>query len=183
MLREWRRKYKEGQVVVEPEPEPVEPQQPPEILPPPITEQPPKPEPVETYESVLHKLVNDARRQEDMTELAYDDKLAEIGEAHSIDMQQRNFLSHVNPNGLDSDDRARRAGYAGWTRFGENIAIFWTSKLSSYTKLQVAQKFFDLWWNSPGYKRNILSLNYNREGLGIWIYGNKCWATQNFAKK
>jgi len=136
----------------------------------------------QTPEYELHKLVNEARKNAGVRELQYDDALAVIAEKHSVDMQIRNFFAHTNPSGNTAFDRAQNAGYA-YRAYGENIAWFSTSNLSNMSNREIADKFFGQWWNSPGHKTNMLSSNFDRQGLGIHAYGNKIWATQNLASK
>jgi uncharacterized protein YkwD len=40
---------------------------------------------------------------------------------HSVDMGTRGYFDHVTPGGVEPWDRARRAGYDGFTRVSENI--------------------------------------------------------------
>lgn len=159
-------------------------QQPIPIPPPPeTTEQPQEQqETPETPEYELQRLVNEARTKQHIQELKYDDALAVIAEKHSVDMQTRGFFAHNNPDGDSPFDRAKKAGYT-YRAFGENIATFTTAWLPSMTEKEIAKRLFDQWWNSAGHKQNMLSSNFNRQGLGIHIYGNKCWATQCLACK
>lgn len=147
---------------------------------PPPTEQQAQPT-ATTYELEFHKLLNQARQQQGVAALQYDNALAEIAEKHSIDMIQRNFFAHTNPSGDDPFERMKKAGYTGWRSAGENIGYFTTSNISAMSKQQVAKKFFDMWWNSDGHRRNMLSKNYNRHGTGIYVSGNKCMATDDFS--
>lgn len=189
--RRLRDEYQQQQVEQEQEQELEQEQQPTTALPPPATEQEPKPELI-TYETELHKLVNEARKKAGLGELQYDDKLAEISEKHSIDMSPvgRNYYRegysypnpHINPDGLDHADRANKAGYTNWRYIGENIARFNRRDLERWTKQQVAQQLFNQWWNSPGHKRNMMSPNYNREGIGVYKYQNGIWATQMLSR-
>src|SRR5262245_27110890 len=45
--------------------------------------------------------------------LALNEMLTRAARAHSLDMAQRDFFDHVNPDGLDPTDRANAQGYTG----------------------------------------------------------------------
>lgn len=161
----------------------------PEEEPPEETEEPsPPPQqlPNTTVEYELHKLVNTERKKIGRRELQYDDALAVIAEKHSVDMQVRNFFAHTNPSGDNSFARAKKAGYA-YQAFGENIAWFSSSNLPKMSIPEIANKIMygeKGWWLSKeGHKENLLNSMFDREGLGVHIFGNQVWATQNLAKK
>ena len=143
-------------------------------------------EEVSTIELEIHKLVNIERRKIGRVELQYDDALAHIAEKHSIDMYVRDFFAHKNHSGDNSFKRAAKAGYK-YRAYGENIAWYSSTRLNKMTKQEIANKIMygeKGWWLSKkGHKENLLSANYDREGLGVWIYSNKVWATQNLAKR
>ncbi len=93
---------------------------------------------------------------------------------------------HTNPSELRVNDRYRKAGYSGYTAYGENILYYSNSNMAKMSKQELAQKIMYWtkgWWNSPSHKANILSSKYNREGLGIYVYGDTVWATQNFSRR
>jgi uncharacterized protein YkwD len=180
------------------EPQPI-------LSPPPVIEHPPSKPELVTIELEIHKLVNTERNKAGLQELQYDDTLAEIAETHSIDMSPagRHFYDsvkrvnplyrdypypnhHTNPDGLNSVNRARKAGYTGWTYYGENLLYYQNTNLNKMPKQEIAQKIMygtKGWWKSPSHRKNILSPNFNREGLGIYVYGDTVWATQNFSRK
>src|SRR4029450_1832496 len=55
-------------------------------------------------------LVNAARASAGCAPLVADGGLAAVAQAHSADMRDRDFFSHVDPDGLDTSDRARQGG-------------------------------------------------------------------------
>ncbi len=95
--------------------------------------------------------------------LALNDLLTLAARAHSLDMAQRDFFDHVNPDGLDPTDRAEAQGYTGTA--GENIA-------AGYVNVDEAHA---AWLVSLGHRRNVLSLHtafddefhYDEFGPGI----------------
>ena len=52
-----------------------------------------------------------------------------------------------------------------------------------YFKQNAAKKFVDMWMNSEGHRKNILSKNYDYIGVGVHGDGQKLNATQVFSKK
>ena len=61
-------------------------------------------------EGQVLSLVNAERAAAGCGALVADTGLASVARAHSADMRDRDFFSHVNPDGLDPFDRAERAG-------------------------------------------------------------------------
>ncbi len=95
--------------------------------------------------------------------LALNAELTVAARDHALDMAQRGFFDHVNPDGEDPTDRAVRAGYAGVA--GENIA-------AGQDSISIAHA---AWLDSLGHRRNVLSLHdnftdtfhYNEIGIGF----------------
>ncbi|MCX4242298.1 CAP domain-containing protein [Paraliomyxa miuraensis] len=87
--------------------------------------------------------------------LAMESRLRCAARVHSLDMIQRGFFDHVNPDGLDPFDRIELAGYS-FRASGENIAAGQTTP----------QEVVDGWLLSPGHCANILSPDYTEIGVG-----------------
>lgn len=104
--------------------------------------------------------------------LAMSPALTVIARGHSEDMAERNFFDHVNPDGLDVEDRLIEADYSGAYPWGENIAAGYTS----------ASQVVDGWMTSPGHCRNIMHGDYGVIGIGYYGEGadGPMW-TQVFA--
>lgn len=83
--------------------------------------------------------------------------LDQIAQNHAIDMCDRFFFDHTNPDGKTVADRATTIWYK-WSYIWENIAMGQTSS---------NQAMVD-WMNSPGHKANILKDNYLE--IGVWYY-------------
>lgn len=79
--------------------------------------------------------------------LALNEYLTVAARAQSLDMAERDFFDHVNPDGLDPTQRAQAAGYTGTA--GENIAAGY----SSIDEVHAA------WLTSLGHRRNVFSLH------------------------
>lgn len=81
--------------------------------------------------------------------------------AHSLDMVERDFFDHYNPDG---DGPAERAGYAGYvfSTLGENIAA------GQPSPAEVVQG----WLGSPGHCKNIRNPEYTEIGVGYYAGGS-----------
>lgn len=87
---------------------------------------------------------------------------------HSLDMFERGFFNHTNPDNLDPFDRMELAGY-DYSYAGENIAQGYRSAADVMTG----------WMNSDGHCRNIMSPNFTEIGVGMYEGFN--W-TQTFGR-
>jgi uncharacterized protein YkwD len=144
---------------------------------PPVAEAAPAPAPAPAaapapaepgVEGEVLALVNVQRAAAGCGALAADPALAAVARAHSADMRDRNFFSHVNPDGLDPFDRAARAGLEA---HAENIA---------YGQPDPAA-VMDAWMNSAGHRANILDCSLTRLGVGVAEGAGGPWWTQLFA--
>jgi uncharacterized protein YkwD len=91
--------------------------------------------------------------------LTMDPSLRCASRVHSMDMHDRNFFDHTNPDGESPWDRFARAGWTG-SGGGENIIAGHGS----------ADNAFDGWMASDGHCANIMSPSFNRVGIG-WFAG------------
>ena len=130
-------------------------------------------------EKEVFDLVNAERETAGVNPLSWSDALAELAKAHSNDMCDRGFFSHVNPEGEGPSDRGR-AGHAGSYTFtpcvpdpfygvAENIAMGYSG----------ASQVMEGWMNSPGHRANILNGSYTHIGVGQCDNCGKHW-TQCF---
>jgi uncharacterized protein YkwD len=93
---------------------------------------------------------------------------------HSLDMFDRDFFDHTNPDGVDPFDRMQEVGFVG-NAMGENIAQ------GQVTPEQV----MDSWMDSDGHCANVMSPNFSVIGVGFHPgagqrgLGSNYW-TQNF---
>ena len=125
------------------------------------------------FEMEVLRLVNEERGKAGRAPLQWDSKLALAARRHSKDMHDRNFFSHICPNGKSFSDRAEAAGFTGFPT-GENIAAGYTTPA----------EVMDGWMNSTGHKANILNSSSTHLGVG-YVYGNnnyKHYWTQVFGR-
>jgi uncharacterized protein YkwD len=74
---------------------------------------------------------------------------------HSLDMFQRGFFAHENPDGLDPNERMIAAGFKGMMS-GENIAMGQTSP----------ETVMMAWMDSDGHCSNIMQPKFELIGIG-----------------
>ena len=136
-------------------------------------------------ELLIHKYVNESRNQSGAVDLEFDPKLAEIARAHSQDMIDRNFYSHVNPDGLDPTARGEKVGYTCYKDYGiyaeeglgENLA---QPRERWITPDDLAFNTVTLWYNSQDHRENMNERNYKYEGIGVaFTDSGRVFVTQN----
>jgi uncharacterized protein YkwD len=98
--------------------------------------------------------VNQERTSRGLSVLIFSEELAIVAETHSIDMANRDFFDHINPDGDGPENRRIAAGIS--TGVGENLAKAPTIEVA-HTSLM----------NSPPHKENILTPRWERMGIGI----------------
>ena len=135
------------------------------------TQAPPAPAPttgpVDSEIQSLVNMVNNHRASRGLSALVWDDRVAEVALAHSQDMVDRNYYSHINPEGQNAGARLREAGI-DYTWWAENYCYGFST----------ASAAFNFWINSPAHKANIESNAVTHHGVGK--VGN-VW-THNFIK-
>jgi uncharacterized protein YkwD len=100
-------------------------------------------------------LVNDARAAVGCGPLTVHEDLTAAAQLHAEDMAARDYMDHVNPEGMDPQDRAAAQGFTD--PVGENIAMGYPD----------AQAVMDGWMNSPGHRANIENCDYQTIGVGV----------------
>ncbi|WP_428262285.1 CAP domain-containing protein [Haliangium sp.] len=101
--------------------------------------------------------------------LTMDPALQCAARVHTLDMFERGYFDHVNPEGQQPWDRMEAAGYT-WRSAGENIAGGRDS----------AQGVVDQWMASDGHCANIMGPDFVHIGVGV-VPGGPLW-TQVFGR-
>ena len=91
--------------------------------------------------------------------LRWNEQLAQVARAHSLDMLNRGYFSHEDPEGGSVATRVEAAGMA-WQSVGENIAIY-----GSVSRAEAA--FMDEPRFSKNHRGNILSSDFTDIGIGV----------------
>jgi uncharacterized protein YkwD len=106
-------------------------------------------------------LLNEQRARLGLAALRSESRLQLAAQRYVADMVARRFFDHVDPGGLDPQDRILMAGYPAtnaWT--GENLA-YGTGPEGSPAEI------VDRWMHSPGHKENILRAAFTQIGIGV----------------
>lgn len=141
----------------------------PNTQPPSAPQEPQQPLNISQVEQDIFNLTNEQRRQNGVSPLTFNNDIAAVARAHSVDMNTRNFFDHVNPDGLDPFQRLRIGGISSRAA-GENIA-----------GAPTAEMIVNNWMHSPGHRANILNPAFKQIGIGVSPsskYG--LFATQDF---
>ncbi|HEY0668597.1 MAG TPA: CvpA family protein [Sphingobacteriaceae bacterium] len=114
-------------------------------------------------------LLNRERIKAGLKPFKADPDLVPVARAHSLDMFQRGYFSHITPEGKAPSDRIRAAKVPFITA-GENLALAQTLGIAHNGLM-----------NSPGHRANILHPAFRRVGIGILDGGPYgIMVTQNF---
>ena len=84
-------------------------------------------------------------------------EVADVAHAHSVDMVERDFFDHTNPDGASPFDRMRDAGL-NFSRAAENIAWGYGSP----------EAVLEGWLNSSGHRANIENCSLTEHGVGLY---------------
>ena len=132
----------------------------------------------------IHYEVNEVRKLHGLKPLSWSSTITEIAKKHSQDMNERNYLSHISPEGEDVADRYEQANFVckkelsngDILKGGENLAeISYPDDLTG-----MGSRIVQSWMDSPSHKQNLLFKEYGREGIGVVISGETLYITQNF---
>lgn len=124
--------------------------------------------------------VNRIRRAEGRPPLRPDTYLAAIARTHSLDMRDRRFIAHHNPDGDTPGERAAHADYR-FRYLGENLfrgRLYDTRSRSRqgdvthvayhwHTPHSFAALVAEMWLESPSHRENLLAEHYEHGGVGI----------------
>jgi uncharacterized protein YkwD len=149
----------------------------------------------------VHIRINQIRTQHGLEKLAWKKPLARAATGHSRDMAKRDYFDHHSPEGNDFSFRYEKVDFtcrvpAGSHRFltgGENIHKTWRAEATRTwsdgrkeetgirTIPEVAEQAVQGWMNSPGHRKNILTPEWQSEGIGVWVRSDGAvFITQNF---
>jgi uncharacterized protein YkwD len=120
-------------------------------------------------EKELFTLVNDERTSRGLLPLVWDSQIATVSRAHSTDMIERRYFSHTSPNGEGPSARLKENGVP-FTVAAENVALA-SSSLVAHQMLM----------SSESHRKNILSPDFTRIGIGVVDGGGRKAFTECFA--
>ena len=102
----------------------------------------------------LLNLINQERQKNTISPVSFNTALNNAAQAHADDLVEKNYFSHVSPDGRDPQDFAREAGYPSWV--GENLACGYPHP----------QAIFNMWMKSEGHRQNMLNPSWHSLGIG-----------------
>ncbi len=116
------------------------------------------------HEQTIIELINEERRLVDAGDLTWDPHLQRIARAHSKDMAEKDYFSHVNKTGQDYRQRALSQGYVcrnpKWRGVAENI--YFGSRGFRDPGDAVRS-----WKGSPGHRRAMLDRTFSKAAVGV----------------
>ena len=140
-------------------------------------------------EREVHALVNEVRAEHGLAPLIWNERLAALARQHSRDMAEHRFFSHVNQRGEDVNRRAANADITCRKRRGNYILeglgenLYETSRYATYQRVygesaerlllewktqgRIARDAVDGWLQSPPHRANLLSPDYETQGIGV----------------
>lgn len=113
-------------------------------------------------EQRMFEMVNQERGKVGLARLTFDNRLHDVARLHAEDMLKRGYFSHYTPEGLSPFDRLTQADIS-FNVAGENLALAPSTELAHRGLME-----------SEGHRKNILSGDFGRVGIGIidgGIYG------------
>lgn len=147
---------------------------------------PPRAVDAELLDRHIEVLTNNERATDQLAALRDEPLLRLIAVRHSWDMFNNNYMDHISPNGDGPSQRVAQQHRRLFGLIGENVAFY--QDLPTESEL-IAEQFMEMWMNSLGHRRNILSKDWSHfatgcfEGAGTATAGQSRWlCTQLFAQ-
>lgn len=126
---------------------------------------------ISAQEKTAWNLLNSDRNSNGLSSLPLDAELSRIARIKSEDMRDNGYFAHESPTYGNVRDMLKRFGYS-FSAAGENIAHH-----ATVLKAQAA------FMSSDGHRRNILSSNWTRVGVGVcYDAQGYVYVTQIFAR-
>ena len=115
-------------------------------------------------------LINNSRRQENLSPVVWDDFAASVGKSHAEEMVSNNYMAHWNLDGYGPDIRYALAGGTAWVQ--ENVySSYWRYDDGSAVPIEnweaEIDKAHENLMNSPGHRANIINPDHTHVGVGF----------------
>lgn len=146
----------------------------------------------------IHQNVNAEREAQNLEPLEFDTDLRDIARGYSKQMVHENFFGHYDARGHSFKDRYDAVGYncsiplneTHNLQGGENLAQSHYDKPvktaqgteETYTTIdELANGVVSDWMDSPEHRENILTSEWETEGIGVYVTEDaSVYVTQNF---
>jgi uncharacterized protein YkwD len=112
-------------------------------------------------ENALLKIINEWRRGQGKPPLEWNKKLHEMAYHYSQDMSERQFFSHIDPDGRTVEERLRASGIP-FIAVGENLAKATNGSV-------VPSRLLEAWVRSPSHRKNLLESRFTKTGIGVFM--------------
>lgn len=122
----------------------------------------------------LLALINQDRQTAGLSPLRAGRGLERVALAHSLDMAEHGYFSHVTPQGASPYDRLTHAGIH-YQLAGENLGID-----DGPAPDLMLQRIDVAMLHSPEHRANLLRTTFKRVGIGIAIMGGRLYVTEDF---
>ncbi|MXR42339.1 hypothetical protein GRX01_13450 [Halobaculum sp. WSA2] len=123
---------------------------------------------VTTVEILLNQKLNSHRRNNDLSRLVSDPRLARIARHHSYDMANREYINHTSPDGVTFGDRLLNANYDCLSS-RENIAGRYWKAENTQTEEELAEAFLRGFIHSPEHNTAMVNPDMTTVGIGIYV--------------
>jgi len=110
----------------------------------------------EISKNILFALVNETRKEKNISPLKEDPLLTFAAQLKAKDMIERQYFSHQDPEGNPPWEWLKKVGY-DFKLAGENLAIGFLD----------SEEVFGAWKNSYSHRENLLNPNFEEMGIGI----------------
>jgi uncharacterized protein YkwD len=117
------------------------------------------PEDLREAELALLSKVNSLREDRGLSRLVEVAELSAVARMHSEDMAGREYLDHVNPDGMGPAERVNLAGI-DFDKLAENVA-------SNRGHRDPMAHVVEQWLGSPGHRESLLDASFDRTGVGV----------------
>jgi uncharacterized protein YkwD len=116
--------------------------------------------PFAELEEEFHDEVNAVRAARHLIALRRLPEIDRVARAHSRDMANRRYLSHVSPEGRNPVDRLYAGGVSGFTLAAENAGMT--------TRRDPNREILQGWLHSDDHRRNLYAPPFNATGIGVF---------------
>ena len=111
---------------------------------------------ISSYEDEVIRLVNQERAKEGLSALSGDSKLTRAAEIRAKELVTK--FSHTRPDGESCFTVLEEVSLKDYKHVGENIAY----------GQKTPEKVMNSWMNSSGHRKNILTANFKKIGVGCY---------------
>jgi len=101
-------------------------------------------------------LLNQERQKQGLMPLKENERLNLAAHLKAQDMIEKNYFSHLSPEGIDPWYWLKKVGY-NYQYAGENLAVGFID----------SEEVYRAWYNSPTHRANLLNPNYQEVGTAI----------------